>query len=176
MNPSLYTKANTDDNEQRLNELQVEVVEEIYNTIPYIRIARDAFISMALHCPPTLSLKSLRGIQSPELDLLMEMYWLPWLRDMYDWLKVFGVCPWYFERVEGTDDVIPVVPGMDQGYITTYVNKKHRQKFKWYWTDQPVQNTNVLPEQDRKMYFEHDGSPPSNNGCLRSPMTSSCHA
>jgi hypothetical protein len=159
----------SDYDERRLDPKEVEDVIEIYNKLPYIQIARNYFVSMILRCPPEVKFKTLKLDNPKELELILEIKYLPWLISMYNWLKMFGVFPWYFESLSG-DSIhkFPVVPPMDAGYITTYVDKKHRQQFRWYW--------NREPDSERKMYFIFDeGHLPALTGKLRSSIASLIH-
>jgi hypothetical protein len=156
-------------NERELNVDQMNAIREVYTTIPRIRVARDAFVSMVFHCPPQIVLKSMREtmVTTRELDMLIETYWMPWMADMYDWLKMFGVCPWYFGKLRNTIHSIPIVPPYGSGIIKTYMDKKRRQRFKWFW----VRDYNDLDtESDPTMYFEVDGRPPSLNGYILSTV------
>jgi hypothetical protein len=153
--------------EKRLDPMEVEDVIEIYNKLPYIQIARNHFVSTVLRCPPEVKFKTLKLDDPKELELILELKYLPWLIAQYNWLKMFGVFPWYLESMSGTDHKVPMVPAMDSGYMTTYLDKKHRQQFKWYWM---VGSAN---EHERKMYFVIDeGHLPSLSGKLRSSIAS----
>jgi hypothetical protein len=85
------------------------------------------------------------------------------MENMYDWLKMFGICPWYLEKVEKTMHYIPVVPPFGSGIIKTYMKKK-RQYFSWYWKEEQQMQA------DKNMYFEHDGNPPNIDGTIKSPV------
>jgi hypothetical protein len=153
--------------EKRLDPKEIEDVIEIYNKLPYIQIARNYFVSMLLRCPPQVTFKTLKLADPRELELILEIKYLPWLIAQYNWLKMFGVFPWYLESMPGTDHKVPTVPPVDSGYITTYLDKKHRQQFKWYWT------IGSADEYERKMYFIYDeGHLPGLNGKLRSSIAS----
>lgn len=156
----------TSDGEKRLDPKEVEDVLEIYNNLPYIQIARNYFVSMILRCPPQVKFKTLELDDPKELELILEIKYLPWLISQYNWLKMFGVFPWYFESTTGTDHKVPAVPPYESGFITTYLDKKHRQQFRWYWNDNK-------DEHERKMYFIYDeGHLPSLKGKLRSSIAS----
>lgn len=168
MKPFLSIKELSDNDERRLDQKEVDDCIEIYNKLPYIQIARNYFISMILRCPPEVKFKTLKQENPKELELILEIKYLPWLIAMYNWLKVLGVFPWYFESLGDSIHKYPVVPAMDSGYITTYIDKKHRQQFKWYW--------NTEPESEKKMFFVYDeGHLPSPTGKLRSSIASLIH-
>lgn len=143
---------------------QVTDVWEIYQTHPFIKRSRDAFVSMVLHTAPEVELTKMNMVSDDELNGIMKLFWLPWLEKLYDWIKMFGVCPWYFRRIRTTGHLIPTVPPFGSGRITTSLTDKHEQDFHWYW--------NNASEPDRKMYFERGAHVPSLNGKLTSPIAS----
>ncbi len=81
-------------------------------------------------------------------------FWIPWLRSVYDWMKMLGICPYYYEK--RGEHLIPVVPEMDLGTISVYVNKKHKIKFKWRWTHGDKQR-----EEDTRMQWILGDHPPT---------------
>jgi len=148
-----------------LNTREMLDIIEAYHKIPYVHVARDQFISMVLKSPPQISLKNKNkfDITTNEFEQILIKYYIPWLSSMYDWIKMFGICPWYFKKIEGNHRV-PVVPPIGAGYITTYLSKKHEQKFKFYWDEKEKNAANV--------YFETDGHLPMVlNGQLTSAMS-----
>lgn len=147
---------------------EVQDVFEIYHKHPYIKTTRDAFMSMTLHSPPVITFhrKGANSIEdaTDELKLILKMYYVPFLEDIYDWIKTVGVCPWYFETIRDTGHRVPIVPPVGSGYIVTLLNDKHKQEFRWYWNDGG--------KYDRKMYFEKKDHIPTLNGSLTSPISS----
>ncbi len=81
-------------------------------------------------------------------------FWIPWLRSVYDWMKMLGICPYYYEK--RGEHLIPIVPEMDLGTISVYVNKKHKIKFKWRWTHGDKQR-----EEDTRMQWILGDHPPT---------------
>ena len=136
---------------------------EIFHRISYIGIAKDAFLSMVLKCPVKARLKSFSLVQSDELAHLLKTHWLTWKRNMYVWLKMFGVCPWYFVKVRNTIHRYPVVPPFGSGHITTRLNKKHFQEFEWHWSNGDL---------EKKMHFEVRRYPPTIYGQFTTPLIS----
>ena len=154
----------TESGENQLDESTVSDIFRIYHSTTSIKNSRNAFLSMVLRNPfevqiPTLDLKNDR-----EMEILIETYWMPWLKDVYDWVKMFGVAPYRFLRVRQTDHYYPQCPPFGTGYITTFVNRKHEQKFKWYWSH----TENHEEEKTMHWVFGHDK--PTINGNLRSDM------
>lgn len=151
-------------NEKELNQRVMDDIHDAFSALPYISVARDAFIHIVLHCPPEIRLKSLDMRATEELNALMEMYWLPWLIGIYDWCKQFEIVPWYFEKIRGTEHYIPVIPPYGSGRITTFLDKNHKQQFRWYWTGDSTY--------DPRFYFELGQRPPDLNGKICSALTS----
>jgi hypothetical protein len=136
---------------------------EAYTSIPNLLLARDAFIAMILKCPPTIRLKTLQRSQTKELEYIIETYWLKWCTDIYDYLQVFGIAPWYWKKLKDSKHHIPVVPPMLSGYFTTFLTSRHDQQFNFYYNDNEKRASN--------MYFEIKGHPPSMNGKFTSPVS-----
>ncbi len=158
------TSTNERVNETTLSTSQVLDVYEIYHNYPYMKRSRDAFVSMVLQNPPEIVMTGENKEAGPELVMVMQTYYLPFLQALYDWLKMLGVCPWYYRRIRGTVHLYPCVPPWGSGYITTYLDKRHEQQFLWYWNDSR--------EVDRNMHFERTAHVPSLTGTLTSPVSS----
>jgi len=122
------------------------------NSISAIKTSSEAFLSILLQCPATVAMKSFNVMESRELETLLASAWMKWKREVYLRLKLFGICPWYFERVAKTIHKIPVVPPRKSGTISTYMDKRHHQRFKWRWNGEQTAT---------KMYFEVREHPPS---------------
>lgn len=147
----------------RLNPATKADIHEVFHSVAYIGISKDAFLAMTLKCPVIIKLKSFSLTESEELEHLLEMHWVEWKRQVYIRLKMFGICPWYFIKVRGTIHRYPVVPPYGSGYISTFLDKKHRQQYQWNWTD---------GELDKKMHFEVHRYPPTIMGEYTSPIIS----
>ena len=88
----------------------------MYRNVPAIRVARDTFLSMVLCGPFTVSIPKLGLKSDTDMNRMIERYWMPWLRSAYDWMKMYGVCPYYFVRPKGQDlHQIPKVPDVELG-------------------------------------------------------------
>lgn len=160
---SQYSQGYFNNNEIRLNRNDVNDIVDAYTTIPNIIIARDAFVAMILKCPAVIKLKTLKQEQTLELEILMELYWLTWKIDVYDWLQMFGVAPWYWEKILHTEHEVPVVPPLLSGEIATFMDGKHKQHFRYYYND--------TSKPAGGMYFETKGHAPMITGKLRSPVS-----
>jgi hypothetical protein len=144
----------------------------MFHSMPAIQIARDAFLSMSLCGPfgfriPRMGLRS-----NADMERIIERYWMPWLRTAYDWIKMVGVCPYYFER-KG-EHLVPLVPDIELGDISVLVNSKtHKVEYRWRWTHGLASDaTTVSSEGDKNMYWVISDYAPSCNGQLRSPLAS----
>lgn len=145
---------------------EVQDVYEIYHKTSVVKTSRDAFLSMCLHNPPQVKFNSGETTRLPteQLNLILTLYFVPWLKASYDWIKMVGVFPWYFETIRDTGFRVPVVPPFGSGYIVTLLNDRHKQEFRWYWSD--------TGKHDRKMFFERKDHVPTLNGSLTSPIAS----
>jgi hypothetical protein len=152
-----------------LNGDEMRDVWEAFHKIPYIMAARDAFIAMVLQAPPVLQMAD-GGEMAAELRILLELYWVDWLRDCYDWEKQFGIIPWKLESIGVTGHRIPVCPKYNNGRISTVRSANGKQKYRWY----PLTN-GMSNEHDKSMNFETFGHAPTVDGQLTSPMASMLH-
>lgn len=151
--------------ERNLDMRMMNDIHEAFSTLPYTCIARDAFVSIVLRCPPEITMKTLKDWQmTDELRALMQMYWLPWNISKYDWIKQFEIAPFYFEKVRGTEHFIPVVPPYGSGRMTTFLDKQKKQQFRWYWANES--------KHDSRFYFDLGDRPPGLDGKIRSTMSS----
>lgn len=163
-----WNKINERD-EIRLDELTTKDIYELYNSTPSIKISRDAFLAMTLCTPFQVQIPSLDLQNDKGMEILIEQYWMPWLRTVYDWMKMFQICPYYFERVKKTDHYYPVVPEFGSGYITTFINDKHKQEWKWYWSHGMQSGDDTSEEKTMHWIIGHDK--PSIYGTYRSPIS-----
>ena len=147
----------------RLNAETEHAVWELFHKVTYVSVAKDSFLAMVLKCPAVIRMESLPMEESEELKYLLKTYWLPWKRDMYMWLKMFGICPWYFKKLRGTPHKYPVVPKFGSGHISTYLSNRHEQRFKWTWMN---------GKDDSKMHFETNTYAPTIFGEIVSPIVS----
>lgn len=162
---SLASLRNAQNEGVELDPAQMRDVNTIYASHPVLRAGRDAFVNMILKCPPTISLQSMPHVISDELRLLMEHKWVRWAQNVYDWLKLIGVCPYYLERLPQTIHRYPVVPVWGSGTIRTHLDKRGHQQFTWY--DRNVVGMNE-PRKNMLWWHESDHALPMLNGTLRS--------
>lgn len=160
--------------EIRLDEESWHDIVELYTTNPIIKISRDSLLGALNKCPPTITLKSMPGQISKELELLLVFKWQPAMEMLYDNLKMRGICPYYYEKIPGTIHQYPVVPPMDSGYITITMGDDHKLKFKWYYYGSTGMRTIIGNQYDSKMqfYFESQSSMPNTHGKYRSAIHS----
>jgi hypothetical protein len=88
--------------EQPLNDQVAADLFDLYACVPTCKTARDIFVSVVLKCPPMVRLQSMPGGVSKELELLLDHQWRNWAESLYDWIKMFGICPYLYRRVPGT--------------------------------------------------------------------------
>lgn len=157
--------------EHILNQQTTLDIWSLYHGIPNIKVARDAFASIVFCAPFTVETKSLPLKLSEEIEVLIERYWIKWQQDVYDWLKMFGVCPYIKEKVRGTLHKVPVVPPFGSGYISTFINKKHQQKWKWYWNHTPGHVGQSLNTEEKRMDWVIGAHPPTIFGQYTSPVS-----
>jgi hypothetical protein len=70
---------------------------------------------------------------------LIKNYWMPTLKQHYEWIKLFGICPFYFEPIivkqkkRVTVHYIPKIPHLSSGVIYTYMDIRGKQAYFWKW-------------------------------------------
>ena len=154
----------TQDNEHEIDPSTLSDIYALYHSTTSIKNARNAFLSMVLRNPFEVQIPALEMSNDREMEILIETYWMPWLKNVYDWIKMLGIAPYRFIRVKKTDHYFPSCPEWGTGYITTYVDKNHEQKFKWYWKDAQDQ------QEEKAMHWVKGHDYPSIDGTLRSDM------
>jgi hypothetical protein len=148
-------------------ELEPTVMADIWNMwrdTPFFLMGRDAFIASTLRSPFTFSVPRIGVTSSDELAAVIELHWMPWLKDVYDWVKMFGICPYKMEPLRKTSHLVPVVPKYGTGRIVTFVDKRGQQQFSWYWLNTAEQKP------DPHMLWITWDHPPSITGEIRSPI------
>lgn len=171
-----------------LNEQQERYIWRAYVTIAAIRIGVREFKDRLFGVPFEVTIgraprTSGRAPQSSADDRylrlkpsvmkhLIRRYWMPWIADVHDRLKAFGICPYYFEPVEYAKKThfVPVVPEMYSGYIERYYDGK-RSAYAWTWDDE-IGDSRYAGKEDPDMLWHFDGSPPSVTGEYTSDVAS----
>ena len=136
---------------------------EMRRSVPEIGIAREVVLSMLVCGPFTFRIKSIGLESSDDMTKIIARYWMPWQRKLVDWIKTFGVCPYYF--IMQGDHPIPIIPDMDAGRISVGLDKKRRNEYKWNWT-------NGATDENMAMLWVVTDSAPSCTGVLQSALSS----
>lgn len=148
-------------------ELDCDVLADLrrmYHSMPSIKIARESFLSMTLCGPFTFSIPKLGLHSNQDMNVLIERFWMPWLRQIYDNMKILGICPYYFEKHH--DHLVPVVPPLDLGTISVKVTPKHKLEYTWRW------NHGFETSEEKKMLWIIGDHAPGRSGVIRSPLAS----
>ena len=161
---------NPDEAEFPLNPEQLADIHHLYSAHPILRAGRNAFVNMLLKCVPKITLKSMPFAITEELNMLMKFKWRKFGENVYDRLKMHGICPWYRVPVPKTVHSYPEVPVIGSGSTVTYLNKKGHQQFKWY--DNSQKNTSTKSERKDMMWWQGDElSLPTKEGVVRSEIS-----
>lgn len=149
-----------------LDEATVRDTIQMFRTEPAVVSARESYLANTLSAPFTFSIPKMGVKSKHDMNRLIERHWMPWLRRVYDWTRIFGVCPYYFVR-KGSQHQIPIVPEMEMGHIRVYVNHKtHSVEYRWYWSHGKQQH------HEKKMLWVITDRAPTATGQLRSVLTS----
>lgn len=159
---------------KRLNVEQEKDILNIRYKVPYTSIARNAFIHTALDCPPEVTFARHKNVVQTDLmaDIMREFY-LPFVHQMYDWLKMYGIYPWKKKRVKGTSLYRPWIPPLESGYIETYMTKRGEQRFRWFNTysaDMNVGRNEHKPDLSMNFGYKSEAQLPSIHGEIRSDL------
>lgn len=146
-----------------LNEEEVRTCVDIFSNYSVINICVNEFKEKLFEVPFQIALRTESGkelavLQDSVREIIVENYWMPFLKKHFEWKKVFGIVPIFFEPVglreaipedyssgKKTDGkkekrgerliihYVPTIPNFDAGRIWTYCNKKGRRGFVWVW-------------------------------------------
>jgi hypothetical protein len=153
--------------ETAFNEAQVHDLAEMHRDVPAIQLARLSFISKCLSEPFTFSIPAIGLDSNKDMEKIVSAYWMPFLRKVFDWVIVFGVCPYYLDKPRETiDHKVPVVPDVEMGFATVSIDDRHRVRYRWYWTH----GTTTLEE--KNMLWVTTECSPTIDGHIRSPLAS----
>jgi hypothetical protein len=136
----------------------------MYNSMPSIKIARESFLSMTLCGPFSVSIPKLGLHSNGDMQVLIERYWMPWLRKIYDNMKILGMSPYYFEKHHS--HMVPIVPALDLGTISVKTTKNHKVEYVWRW------NHGFETNEEKKMFWIVGDHAPSRLGVIQSPLAS----
>ena len=98
-----------DPEEVRLDTKAIEDLLHMFRHVSSIKIAREAFLSMTLCAPFRFHIPKINLHSNADMELIIERHWMPWLRQVYDWVKLIGICPYYFERPAGQKECLRVL-------------------------------------------------------------------
>jgi hypothetical protein len=138
----------------------------MFRNEPSISSSRQSYLATTLSSPFTFYIPKMGLRSKGDMDRIIERHWMPWLRKVYDWTVLFGICPYYFER-RNEQHQIPVVPDVEMGDIRVFVNHKtHRVEYKWYW------NHGTHVNLEKKMLWVITDRAPTRTGEFRSVLAS----
>jgi len=115
--------------------------------------------------------------QSELTEQAIAKYWMPAVRAMYEWDKMFGIVPWYLDRdPEDGLTLVLRVPPPETGNITAcWSVRRHSVKYRWYWRDRKRQDSGGRPLADPRVRFLLGAAAPGLDGSLRTEMAAFVH-
>lgn len=150
--------------------LDMEAISDIlhmYRNTPAIKVARESFLSMTLCGPFSFSIPKMGISSNNDMQQIISRYWMPWLRSVFDWIKLIGVCPYYFKKLKGQEaHQVPCVPDIELGYITVYVSEQHEVNYRFYW------NHGQQSQEEKAMLWIKSDHSPTREGTIRSALAS----
>lgn len=149
----------------RLNELVGQQINEVYQKVPQFAVAEGTFMSIVLQNAAVVTINDQINTfgENDDLKELLANEYIRWEGKMYRWLKQFGIFPWRLIAVNGTSHMFPEALPFDAGYIQTYLDKQHTQKFEWVWAD--------VKKVDESVYFTIKRHKPTIRGEYITPVT-----
>jgi hypothetical protein len=145
-----------------LDEASLADVREMWHNVPVIAVARRLFLSMVLSGSFSFAIPKLGLRSNTAMDKMIQAYWLPWLRQVYEWIKLVGVCPYFLIR--RGEHRVPVTPDWALGYISVEtVAREPARRFHWNWYAPDKTNPT--------MYWVLSEDAPSPYGVLRSALS-----
>lgn len=157
MNVNLGLRGGT--SEVELDEALMWDLWNMWYEIPGAQIGLEGFLGMTLCNGFTIEVPKIGLVSNDGQQELFKRFYIPWLREVYKWIQLFGMCPYYLRELEDQSEFVPVVPPYSSGKITTYMDEDHIQRFQWYWIRE------MEPDEDVIFIIER---PPLLNGTLTS--------
>jgi len=153
--------------EQALDSCAISDILHMYRNMPAIKVARESFLSMTLCGPFSFSIPKMGLSSNGDMQQIIARYWMPFLRAVFDWVKLIGICPYYFKKLN-TQSIhqVPVVPDIELGNIIVIVNDKHEIDYKWYW------NHGKQQQEEKSMLWIRTDHSPTRDGTIRSACAS----
>jgi hypothetical protein len=151
----------------RLNELEEYDLSQIVTRVAVVAISIDSFIQTIAGQPPEITINGLET--SPEIQ---RVYYQPFMKTSYLWLKTYGYYPWKPRRIPGTKFKYPWVPPFQSGYAESYLDARNDQHFRWYW-NQNRSSSVFARKHDPKIRFgfQSASSKPAIDGSFRSDLS-----
>jgi len=150
--------------EVALDSATIADIVDMHRSVPSIGLARESFLSMVICGPFTFRIPKLGLKSNRDMDILISRFWLPWQRAVYDYMKILGIAPYYFEK--HGEHPVPICPQIELGTISVTVTKKHKIEYKWRWQHGFEQ------EEEKNMFWIVGDHAPTRDGCIRSPLAS----
>lgn len=150
--------------EQYLDTDAIADILHMYRNVPAIKVARESFLSMVLCGPFSFSIPKMGLSNNGDMEQIIVRFWMPFLRAVYDWIKLIGICPYYMKK--SGEHLYPVVPDIELGYVTVCVSERHELDFQWYW------NHGQQQQLEKAMFWVKTDHSPTRDGTIRSALAS----
>ena len=153
-------------NEFRLDQSMMNLLREIYYDEPTVQFARRA-LQARVYCDSfRVKMSGINGVHevTDNIQTVIDEFWMKTLHTVSDWLNMFGLCPYVWRVIPGTNDIYPKVPSWGSFFIT-YELTEYETNFRVYWKDD---NT----REEAKNVFWVIGDDAPEDGKFRSRMAS----
>lgn len=71
------------------------------------------------------------------VNTIIKRYWVPFLREMFIYIKMWGFCPYRLKAVEYRGEIhyYPKIPPLDSGFVEVYQTKDRELELLWNWNE-----------------------------------------
>lgn len=128
-------------NERMFDMEYLDRVMLMYTTIPGFKFARRSMVANVFCHAFKVKFKNWPGSDGKnvtvgdEIEDIIDRHWMPFCRDVYDHMEVWGLCPYVWEQIGDTDHWYPRVP-IRNTYTMSYEEDRDGRVYRLYWTDE----------------------------------------
>lgn len=165
-----------------LNTEEIRGCFNIYNNHPIVRSSSQTFKGELFK--KNFKVEVGAGAAKHELrkelvEPIITQSWMPMMRNHYDWIKIVGVCPIFFEpyplltRGKGGGGgenkslvihFVPVIPEIGSGNIYVYHTKQDKQNYIWEWKRNTTEQVELFNFATTTTYQRSTGRKRRRNG------------
>lgn len=132
-----------------------------------ISTARDSYLAMTVPGPFSWTVPKINLKMEKDMERVIGKFWVPWQKKVYEMVRMFGICPYIFEKRKTLP--YPFVPDPELYTIKVAVDKKrHKVTYNLYWRD--TLDGKGVSEPAKNVYWIITDRAPNRYGQLQSPL------